>query len=88
MSIMDDYLVAKTQTDAQGRFVFCRVNEPVRMVVDGKAGEEFIPGPRDMFFEIERKRRRPLRIRNTECWTRQRAPHTVDHRWRMSSARS
>jgi hypothetical protein len=52
----DDYLVAKTQTDASGRFVFCRVNAPVKMVVDGKAGVEFIPGTRDMFFEIERTR--------------------------------
>lgn len=52
----DSYIVAKTHTDAAGRFVFCRVNTPVRMAVDGKAGMEFIPGIGDMFLEIELKR--------------------------------
>ena len=61
----DAFVVAKTQTDDAGRFFFCRVNAPVRMVVSGykdmvasgyKDGVAFIPGTGDMSFEIELKR--------------------------------
>jgi hypothetical protein len=60
----DVHLVARTQTDDAGRFFFCRVNAPVRMVVSGhqdmvaagyRDGVAFIPGTGDMFFEIEVK---------------------------------
>jgi hypothetical protein len=47
------YLVAKTQTDDEGRFFFCRVNRPVTMVVTEVTD---IPGTSDMFFEIELRR--------------------------------
>jgi len=49
----DSYPVAKIQTDDAGRFFFCRVNRPVRMVVSEVTN---IPGTGDMFFEIELKR--------------------------------
>jgi hypothetical protein len=61
----DSYLVARTQTDTDGRFFFCRVNAPVRMGVSGyedmvmagyKDGVAFIPGAGDMFFEIQLRR--------------------------------
>jgi hypothetical protein len=59
------FWVAKTHTDDAGRFFFCRVNAPVRMVVAGydemvvsgyEGGVAHIPGTGDMFFEIELKR--------------------------------
>lgn len=49
----DSYLVARTQTDDAGRFFFCRVNRPVKMVVTEVTS---IPGTGDMSFEIEVKR--------------------------------
>jgi hypothetical protein len=53
----DSYPVARTQTDDAGRFFFCRVNAPVRMVVSGYlGGVQFIPGTGDMFLEIELRR--------------------------------
>jgi hypothetical protein len=61
----DSYVVAKTQTDAAGRFFFCRANASVRMGVSTyqemeaagyKTGVAFIHGLGDMLFEIELKR--------------------------------
>ena len=61
----DSYLVARTQTDNDGRFFFCRVNAPVRMGVSGyedmvmagyRDGVASIPGAGDMFFEIQLRR--------------------------------
>jgi hypothetical protein len=49
----DSYYVARTQTNDAGRFFFCRVNRPVRMVVSEVVS---IPGTGDMHFEIEVKR--------------------------------
>jgi hypothetical protein len=61
----DYYAVARTQTDAAGRFFFCRVNAPVQLVVSSfeemraagyERGVAFIPGTGDMHFEIELRR--------------------------------
>jgi hypothetical protein len=65
VGIGDSFLVATTQTDEAGRFFFCRVNAPVRMVVSRysdmeasgyRNGVVFIPGTGDMSFEIELQR--------------------------------
>ena len=65
VGLADSFPIARIQTDDAGRFFFCRVNAPVRMVVSGyqdmvasgyRGGTQFIPGTSDMFFEIELKR--------------------------------
>jgi hypothetical protein len=65
VGVADSFPVAKTDTDDAGRFFFCRVNAPMRMVVSRyqdmvaagyESGVAFIPGTGDMFFEIEVKR--------------------------------
>jgi hypothetical protein len=65
LEVGDTYVVAKAETDDAGRFFFCRVNAPVRMVVSRyqdmvaagyKDGVAFIRGTGDMSFEIELKR--------------------------------
>jgi hypothetical protein len=65
VGVGDSYPVAATQTDDAGRFFFCRVNAPVRMVVSSYAEMEVsgygngvadIPGTGDMSFEIELRR--------------------------------
>jgi hypothetical protein len=52
--------VATTQTDEMGRFVLCRVNAPVGLVVSASGyqpwSQVWVPGTSDMVLEIELKR--------------------------------
>jgi hypothetical protein len=60
LDLFSDAYIAATVTDADGRFYFCRVNDSVRMDVDAEgyqAQSQFIQGAKDMFLEIELKRR-------------------------------
>ena len=53
----EGWLVANTQTDGSGRFLLCRVNAPVQMIVSSRREwQQPLFGTGDMFFEIELKR--------------------------------
>jgi hypothetical protein len=59
LQLAQDHPVAQVETDEAGRFLLCRVNTPLRLVVDLNGYEPWskaIPGTSDLDFEIELKR--------------------------------
>jgi hypothetical protein len=61
LDVSSDVYVASTETDAAGRFYFCRVNTMVRMDVSADGYQpyvysEFVYGPGNRHFEFEFKR--------------------------------